>query len=192
MSTNFDFNASFGDLAREFSKGAKEFARAMAEEAEARGYGERCREFTDGLGSGSFDLNLDFQDAGYPRHQTYKLEDGSLVYRFLLPGFDEKGIDLSFKGDLMILKARLAEDFRGPAGGEGRGPFGEGRGLFGDAFKRPFARDVERREYKVPAEQYDQASAKASYKNGVLTVTIPPKEEDMSYAIKVEIKKDGE
>ncbi len=185
MSSSFDFNASFGDLAREFSKGAKEFARAMAEEAESRGYGERCREFADGLGSGSFDLNLDLQDSAYPRHQTYKLDDGSLVYRFMLPGFDEKAIDLSFKGDLMILKAKLAEDFREPSGGERRGPFG-------DAFRKPFARDVERREYKVPAERYDQAAAKASYKNGVLTVTIPPKEEDMSYAIKVEIKKDGE
>lgn len=175
MSDNFDFYSALNNFAKEIKKGLKEFSKSFAEEAEAKPYGERFRNFSDGFGS--FDFNLDINDFSYPKHQSYKLDDGSLVYRFMLPGFDEKGIDLSFKGDMMILKAKLAPELKED---------------LSHSTQRFFARDIDRKEYKVPADQYEQGSSKAVYKNGVLTVTIPPKEEDDSYSIKVDIHKDSE
>ncbi|GAB1431554.1 hypothetical protein MASR2M29_01790 [Spirochaetota bacterium] len=172
---DFDFGSAFNNLARELKKGLKEISKAFSEEGEARTYGEKGRGFADGFGN--FDFNLDINDFGLPRHQSYKLEDGSLVYRFMLPGFDENGIDLSFKGDMMILKARLAPELKE---GIPNGP------------RRFFAKDIDRKEYRVPAEQYNQGASKAVYRNGILTVTIPPKEEDDTYTIKVDISKDNE
>lgn len=172
MSDFFNFNESIEDLVRNLKTGAKEFAKVMSEEAKARGYQDGC------FGPKDFgfnkDFNFSFNQFSNPRYETYKREDGSLVFEFLLPGFEESGIDLSFKGDAMILKASLPESHR--SGPEGR---------------RPFLRDIDRREYAVPADKYDQPAAKAVFRSGVLTVTIPAVEEDTSGQIKVEIVKEG-
>lgn len=167
MSSFFNLNDSLEDLVRDLKSGAKEFARAMADEAEAHGFAEGC--------GGPRDFNFRFDTFGFPRYNTYNREDGSLVFEFLLPGFEESGINLSFKGDKMILKATLPGSIRSGAA--------EGR--------KPFLRDIDRREYPVPADRYNQPAAKAAFRNGVLTVTIPEVEDDLSGAIKVEIVKEG-
>lgn len=167
MSSCFNFSESFEDLIRDLKSGAREFARAMAQEAEAQGY-------TGGRPShGSFDFNL--QNLGNPRYTSYNLEDGALVFEFLLPGFDEAGINLSFKDDKMILKATLPERLRGGSA----------------EARRPLMRDIDRREYPVPADRYNQLASRAVFKNGVLTVTIPVIDDDYSGSIKVEIVKEG-
>jgi len=176
MSSYFNFSESIENLMRELKTGAEQFARAMASEAEAQGKAEGC--FGGNAGGhfgGAKDFSFNFENLGYPRHETYEQADGSLVYRFQLPGFDESCISLSFRGDLMILKASLPEHLRA-ASAEGR---------------RSFLRDIDRREYSVPADRYEQTAVKAVFRNGILTVTIPPKDEDMSGAIKVEIIKEG-
>jgi HSP20 family molecular chaperone IbpA len=167
MSSFFNLNESLEDLVRDLKSGAKEFARAMSEEAEARGYGEGC--------FNPKDFNFRFDALGFPKYNTYNREDGSLVFEFLLPGFEESGINLSFKGDKMILKAALPESLRSGTA--------EGR--------KQFLRDIDRREYPVPADRYNQPASKAAFRNGVLTVTIPEIEEDLSGTIKVEIVKEG-
>ena len=53
-----------------------------------------------------------------------------------------------------------------------------------------FLRDIEKREYRVPAASYDQAATKAVFKNCVLTVTVPSKEAADGPAVKVEIVTD--
>ncbi len=176
MSSYFNFSESIENLVRELKTGAEQFARAMASEAEAQGKTEGC--FGGNAGGhfgGTKDFSFNFENLGYPRHETYEQADGSLVYRFQLPGFDESCISLSFRGDLMILKASLPEHLRA-ASAEGR---------------RSFLRDIDRREYSVPADRYEQTAVKAVFRNGILTVTIPPKDEDMSGSIKVEIIKEG-
>lgn len=180
MSSYFNLNESLENLVRELKTGAEQFARAMASEAEARGQAEGC--FGGPAGGthggnfgGSKDFPFNFENLGYPRHETFEQADGSLVYRFQLPGFDESCINLSFRGDLMILKATVPERLRAEsASGSGS-----------------FLRDIDRREYRVPADRYEQTAVKAIFRNGILTVTIPPKDEDMSGAIKVEIIKEG-
>ncbi|MBN2875014.1 MAG: Hsp20/alpha crystallin family protein [Spirochaetales bacterium] len=167
MSSTFNINETLEDLVRELNSGAREFARVMAEEAKAHGYAESCS------APGSFDLG--FENLVYPRCDSFNNDEGSLVFRFQLPGFDESGINLSFKGDAMVLTAKApAQGSTGFAGSQ-----------------KPFIKDVNRREYRVPADQYDQAAAKAVYKSGILTVTIPPAANAVD-AIKVEIVKEGD
>ncbi len=180
MSSYFNLNESLENLVRDLKTGAEQFARAMASEAEAQGKAEGCFNGTaGGTAGGHFggakDFSFNFENLGYPRHETYEQADGSLVYRFQLPGFDESCISLTFRGDLMILKATVPERLRAESA--------EGR--------PSFLRDIDRREYSVPADRYDQTAVKAVFKNGILTVTIPQKDEDMSGAIKVEIIKEG-
>jgi HSP20 family molecular chaperone IbpA len=51
---------------------------------------------------------------------------------------------------------------------------------------------IERQKYLVPADKYDQESVKAVFKNGILKVEIPPKEEpELNDGIKIEIMKEG-
>ena len=184
MSSYFNLNESLENLVRDLKAGAEQFARAMASEAEAYGKTDGC--FGGAAGGatgnpaggrfgGAKDFSFNFENMGYPRHETFEESDGSLVYRFQLPGFDESCINLSFRGDLMILKATVPERLRAESA--------EGR--------RSFLHDIDRREYNVPADRYDQTAVRAVFRNGILTVTIPPKDEDMSGAIKVEIIKEG-
>ncbi len=174
MSHPFNFNGSFEDLIHEIKDGVKQFAHAMAEEAGPFGEGFRHEAGDQGC-CGNSDFSFRFGGQGRPRHSEYKKDDGSIVFEFLLPGFDESCIDLSFKGDMMILKATVPEYLREKVREGGH----------------PFMRDIDRREYSVPADRYDQAAVKAVLKNGILTVTIPAKEEDMSDTVKVHIVKEG-
>ena len=197
MAHNYQSDGPFEDIAREIKQGIKEFAQGMKQFAreiseEARAYEEKHGNPFTGPTSGPSagptaepdhgccgdkEFRFHFDDALFPRCNVYRNEDKSIVYEFILPGFDESCIDLSFKGDTMILKASLPEHLRRKEG---------------EDFRRRFTlRDIERREYNVPAERYDQAAAKAVFRNGILTVTIPPKEEDMSDAVRVKIVKDG-
>jgi len=164
-------DGSFDDLARDLKHGFRDFVREMKDGARAFE-----QEFGKGRPEGER-YEFQFGSGGFPRSMRSKNEDGSLVFQFLLPGFEEAGIDLSFKGDMMILKASLPEHMKDDSGQKRQRPF--------------FMRDIDRREFPVPAALYKQAEAKAVLRNGILTVTIPAAEEDMSDAIKVEIVKEG-
>jgi HSP20 family molecular chaperone IbpA len=113
----------------------------------------------------------------YPPANVYTTRDGSMVLEFALAGIDESAVSATFQGDYLVLSAKaVAKE------GEGDGSHFSRRGF------RP--RDIDRQKYRVPAEDYAQELAKAVFKNGVLTVTVPPKESDGS-GIKVEIVKEG-
>jgi HSP20 family molecular chaperone IbpA len=108
----------------------------------------------------------------------YSTRDGSLVLEFALAGIDESAVSVTFQGDYLILSAKAAEreaDTEDSSGFSRRG-------------FRP--RDVDRQKYLVPAEDYLQDEAKAVFKNGVLTVTVPPKAPEGG-GIRIEIVKEG-
>jgi hypothetical protein len=56
-------------------------------------------------------------------------------------------------------------------------------------FKRRLKmKDIEKQKYYVPLDKYAQEKVKAVYKNGILRVSIPPKDEpDQNDGIKIEI-----
>jgi HSP20 family protein len=168
----YDFlGVNFDDLKREFKDFADNFKGFAA---------ENCgNDYRQDFGWKFGDRDARFSELWYPRTNTFVTQDGSLVYEFMLPGFDEKSVSLGFKGDKMVLRARL------PEGGQKR------EGLRHE--RRGFTlRDIDYREYSVPADRYDQAAVKAVYRNGILTVTIPALDvTEAEGGVKIEIVKEG-
>jgi HSP20 family molecular chaperone IbpA len=111
----------------------------------------------------------------YPPTNIYSDRDGSMILEFALAGIEESAVTIVFQGDYLVLSAKASG--RGGESDEGR---------FSRRGFKP--RDIDRQKYRVPAEDYAQELAKAVFKNGVLTVTVPPKE---SEGIKIEIVKEG-
>jgi HSP20 family molecular chaperone IbpA len=135
-----------------------------------------------GFGKNNFDENTDFYpNYSYPPMNAYMTGDRTLVFEFALAGFDERDISLSFQGDYMVFSAKIAETPDLPAEENIR------------YFKRRLKmKDIEKQKYYVPLDKYAQEKVKAVYRNGILRVSIPPKEEpDQNEGIKIEIIKEG-
>lgn len=116
----------------------------------------------------------------YPPMNVYMLADRSLIFEFALAGFDEKDISLSFQGDYMVFSAKMSLEV--PADDSVR------------YFKRRLKlKDIEKQKYYVPMDKYMQDKVKAVFKNGILRIAVPPKEESFTQeGIKIEILKEGE
>ena len=146
------------------------------------------------FGKTFFDENTDFYpNYSYPPMNVYMTGDRSLNFEFALAGFDEKDISLSFQGDYMVFSASLPR----AAGETGTDQGREGTELPPEETPRYLKRrlkmkDIENQKYFVPLDKYAQENVKAVYKNGILRVTIPPKDEpDQNDGIRIEIVKEG-
>jgi len=128
-----------------------------------------------------WDENIDYYPAySYPPANVYITKERELVFEFAFSGFDEKSIDLQFKGDYMVLTAKVPEDYTQPT---------EVR-----FFKRRLKlKDVTEQKYYVPQSKFERDKVTAVFKNGLLRIVVPPKEDYTSdEAIKVDITKEGE
>jgi HSP20 family molecular chaperone IbpA len=127
------------------------------------------------------DENADYYPGySYPPMNIYLTSERGMVFEFALAGFDEKDISLTFQGDYMVFSAKMGlEDL--PEDGV-------------RYFKRRLKlKDVEKQKYYVPADKFAQDKVRAVFRNGILKVTIAPKEEsDSSEGIRIEILKEGE
>jgi HSP20 family protein len=126
------------------------------------------------------DENADYYPGySYPPMNIYLTPERSIVFELALAGFSEKDISLTFQGDYMVFSARIGlEDM--PEDGV-------------RYFKRRLKlKDVEKQKYYVPADKFAQDGVKAVFRNGILKVTVPPKNEsETTEGIKIEIMKDG-
>jgi HSP20 family molecular chaperone IbpA len=179
-----DIGAIFDDIfeaAKDFGERVKNFAPEFGgSDQEGREHKPGCH----GMGGAWFeahgDDNVDYYpNYSYPPANVYMLPDKSLVFEFALAGFDEKNISLSFQGDYMVFSAKIKAEQ--PEEGV-------------RYFKRRLRlKDIDRQKYYVPADKFDQEKVKAVFRNGILKVTIPPKEiADIPEGIKIEIIKEGE
>jgi len=100
----------------------------------------------------------------YPPANVYITEEKSLVFEFALAGFAEKDITLEFKGDYLTLSAKTA-------GGDAEP---ENVKYFKHRLK---FKDFSGQKYYTPQDKFDQQAAHARFRNGVLTVTVPAREE---------------
>jgi HSP20 family protein len=165
----FDFGGSLDDIiqaAREFGEKMKEMGPEMRpfffDPSHGPGHGDRCN-----------NPHMYF----YPPTNVYTASDGSMVLEFALAGIDESAVSVTFQGDYLVLSAKAAAR--------------ENEGAEGSFARRGFRpRDIDRQKYRVPAEEYAQDLAKAVFKNGVLTVTVPPKVSEEE-GIRIEIVKEG-
>jgi HSP20 family molecular chaperone IbpA len=126
------------------------------------------------------DENSDWYPSfSYPPMNIFLTQDRSMVFEFALSGFDEKDISLSFQGDYMVFSARIGLE-QAPE---------EGVRYFKRRLK---LKDIEKQKYYVPAEKFEQTAVKAVFRNGILRITVPPKESDaQNEGIKIEIVKEG-
>ena len=136
-----------------------------------------------------FDENTDYYpNYSYPPMNVLMTEDRTLVFEFALAGFEEKDISLSFQGDYMVFSAKLS--------GAGQSDDGQAKFMPDDKVRylkrRLKMKDIEKQKYFAPLDKYAQEKVKAVYKNGILRVSIPPKDEpNQSDGIKIEIVKEG-
>jgi HSP20 family molecular chaperone IbpA len=158
----------------------------------AGGMADGCgrRHFGSGLfGKTFFDENTDFYpNYSYPPMNVYMTADRSMIFEFALAGFAEKDISLSFQGDYMVFSAQIREE---PGTGDSPPPPPPDDNV--RYFKRRLKmKNIEKQKYYVPLDKYAQDQVKAVYKNGILKVSVPPKDEpDQSDGIKIEIIKEG-
>jgi len=132
-----------------------------------------------------FDMNQDenadyYPGYSYPPMNIYLTNERGMVFEFALAGFDEQDISLTFQGDYMVFSAKMGT-----------------QDIPGDDvryFKRRLKlKDVEKQKYYVPADKFAQDQVRAIFRNGILKVTVAPKEEsDSPEGIKIEILKEGE
>jgi HSP20 family molecular chaperone IbpA len=171
----YNFDGTMEDIvhaAREFGRKMQDMGRGFAQETGAWDFESKAeRIFDKGPARHCFRSSFYF----YPPANIYESRDGSLVLEFSLSGIEERGITVEFKGDYLVLSAKAA-----PREEDG-----------GDYYRRGFRpRDIDRQKYFVPAGEYAQERAKATFKNGMLTVAVPPKESAQE-GIKVTIEKEG-
>jgi molecular chaperone IbpB/HSP20 family protein len=115
----------------------------------------------------------------YPPMNVYLTKEKELVFEFALAGFKESDISIEFQGDYMIFSAK--------------GPELEPQDDVKYFKRRLKFKDIENQRYYVPEDKFDRESARAVFKNGVLHVTVPPREEVQNKeGIKVDIVKEEE
>ncbi|HET7839670.1 MAG TPA: Hsp20/alpha crystallin family protein, partial [Rectinemataceae bacterium] len=127
------------------------------------------------------DENADYYPGySYPPMNIYLTQERSIVFEFAVAGFDEKDISLTFQGDYMVFSARIGVE---------EIPEDDVR-----YFKRRLKlKDIEKQKYYVPADKFAQERVKALFKNGILKVTVPPKDEaEGNEGIRIEILKEGD
>ena len=126
------------------------------------------------------DENADYYpNFSYPPMNIYLTTERSIVFEFAVAGFEEKNISLSFQGDYMVFSAKIEVE-----------PPLEGIRYFKRRLK---LKDIEKQKYYVPADKFDQEKVKAVFRNGILKVTVPPREQTETVdGIKIEIVREGE
>jgi molecular chaperone IbpB/HSP20 family protein len=126
-----------------------------------------------------WDENVDYYPAhSYPPANVYMTADKDLVFEFALAGFDPNSLDLQFKGDYLVLSASVAEDAN--------------KEVDVRYFKRRLKfKDVNDQKYFAPADKFDREAVKATFKHGVLRVTIPGRETvEAQEGVKINIEKE--
>jgi len=171
-----------------------EAARNFQDEFRKNFNGESCGgQRTEGRRPDSFswifDENTDYYpNYSYPPMNIFMTGNRSLVFEFALAGFEEKNIQLSFQGDYMVFSALMPSAGTADAAetsAQEEASVGENIRYFKRRLKM---KEIEKQKYFVPLDKYAQDKVKAVFRNGILRVTIPPKEEpDQHDGIKIEI-----
>ena len=139
-------------------------------------------------GSCFFNENTDYYpNYSYPPMNVCMAGDRSLIFEFALAGFEEKDISLSFQGDYMVFSALIPKTASAADSFSGAGT-DSGEENIRYLKRRLKMKDIEKQKYFVPLDKYAQDKVKAVFRNGILRVSIPPKEEpDQNDGVKIEI-----
>ncbi|RPJ09841.1 MAG: Hsp20/alpha crystallin family protein [Spirochaetaceae bacterium] len=140
---------------------------------DSTGFGEAMRGFR-------WDENVDFYPLfNYPPANVFLTPERTLTFEFALAGFEEKDICLEFQGDYMVLSAKP----------------GEARNETGLKFfkRRLKFKEILNQKYFAPENKFDRTKVKAVFKNGILKVEVPPKEDFAGpEGVKIDIVREGD
>jgi HSP20 family molecular chaperone IbpA len=104
-------------------------------------------------------LPKEFCSSNFPPYNLWQDESKNLHFEFALSGYAEKNINLSYQDDNLILEV-LPEEVKDRA-----------------YIMRGLKQGKILNEYFVPASKYDATKITASFKNGILFVEFPAREE---------------
>ena len=157
--TNKVFTFDLGHIMDEAFKLAENFGEAFDHDAV-----EKMRHAAEQFGKGPFG-NPDYYPAYlYPPATIYLTREKKLVLEIALAGFEEKDINVQFRGDHLLFSARASR----PAEDE------EGVQYFKRRLK---LKDIEEQRYYVPADKFDQGASQARFRNGLLRIVVPPRDQ---------------
>lgn len=140
------FGETFGEGAQQAAEQAAEHVRHAAEACCGKGAFGDC-----------------YPGYLYPPANAYLTPEKQMVLEIALAGFNEKDLNVQFRGDYLVFSAKAPEV---PAPDERT-----------QWFKRRLRmRDVDEQRYFVPADKFDQAACQATFKNGLLRLVVPPRE----------------
>lgn len=114
-------------------------------------------------------LDLDWPDVRVPRADVLDRED-DIELRIEVPGIDKKDLDISVGEDSVTVKGEVER---------------EGKEEAGDYVRCEIARGAFSRTIALPAA-VDGSRAKAQFKDGLLTLTLPKVERARRHAIRIE------
>jgi len=143
-------------------------------------------QFTNSFGNFDFEARKNTEHRNYysvypfPPANIYMLNDKTMVLEFALAGYRDSDVSLEFQGDYMILSARAPE------------PEVDTEDVI--YFNRRLKyKDLEDQKYFVPEDKFDRDKAKAVFRNGILKVTVPAREEVQNPpGVKIEIVNEDE
>ena len=132
-----------------------------------------------GKGFGLGDIRDFYPAYSFPPSNIFMKADKTLIFEFALAGFSEDDISLEFKGEYMFLTVEGAERLE---------PTEEVRFFK----KRLKFKNVSGQRYYVPEDKFDRDRTRANFKNGMLRIIIPPREEAAGQpSVKIKIEKEA-
>jgi HSP20 family molecular chaperone IbpA len=173
--TNKMFSFDLGRIMDEAFRWAEDFGNAFDHET-----AERIRRATERHGMGPFGAPDFYPGYLYPPANVYLTKEKKLVFEVALAGFEEKDISIQFRGDSMIFSAKA--------------PVATETDESVQYFKRRLKlKDIEEQRFYVPADKFNQGACQAIFRNGLLRIVVPPREQaDQGSEIKVDIKSGGQ
>ncbi|POR02286.1 hypothetical protein AU468_06775 [Alkalispirochaeta sphaeroplastigenens] len=147
---------------------------------------EATEELTSTFGDLGFDFRKTAEHRNYyslysfPPANIYMLPDKTMVFEFALAGYRDSQVSLEFSGDYMVLSAAEPETC----------PGGEEVIFF---HRRLKLKAIPPQKYYVPEDKFDREQARAVFRNGILKVTVPSREEVRNPGgMKIEIVSDDD
>jgi len=171
--TNRVFTFDLGRIMDEAFKFAESIGETFDHDA-----AEKMRRAAESFGRGPFG-NPDYYPAYlYPPSTIYLTKEKNLVMEIALAGFEEKDISVQFRGDHLVFSAKA------PRSAEPEESV--------QYFKRRLKlRDIDEQRYYVPADKFNQAGTRAVFRNGLLRVVVPPREQaETGGEIRINIRTD--
>ena len=147
---------------------------------------QATEEFTNSFGDFGFQFQKDAEHNNYysaypfPPANIYLLADRTLVFEFALSGYTDGDISLEFQGDHMVLSATAPAQ-----------PTPDGEVIYFN--RRLKYKTIPSQRYYAPEDKFDREAAKAVFKNGILKVMIPSRDEVHNpQGVKIEIISEDE